>query len=53
MEGNGQAKGIKGIADSEDRGIFFRGRMEELFISEMIFSELVSKFKLGRFNFGQ
>lgn len=53
MEGKSEAEGIKGIADMEDRTILFWGRMGELFISEMIFSELVSKFKLGRFNLGQ
>ena len=53
MEGKGKTEGIKGITDIEDRRTFFRSRMSKLLISEMVFSELVSKFKLGRFNLRQ
>ena len=53
MEGKGKAEGIKGVADIKDRRTSFRSRMSQLLISEMVFSILVSKFKLGRFNLYQ
>lgn len=53
MEGKSKTEGVKGITDIEDRRAPFRSRMGQLIISEMVFSILVSKFKLGRFNLGQ
>lgn len=53
MEDKGKAKGIKGIVNIEDRGTFSRSRMDKLFISEMVFSVLVSQFKLRGFNFSE
>jgi len=51
MKGKGKTKGVKGVMDSEDRVTFFRSRMDKFFVTEMVVSVLISKFKLGRFNF--
>ncbi len=51
MEGKGKAKGIKGVMNSENRIALFRSRMDKFFVREMVVSVLISKFKLGRFNF--
>ena len=53
MEGKHKTEGIKGIADIEDRRPSLRSRMGQLLISEMVFSILVSKFKLRGFNLRQ
>jgi hypothetical protein len=53
VEGESKAEGIKGVMDIEDGGRLFRERMGKLLIGEMIFSELVSKFKLRGSSFSE
>lgn len=50
MESKDKSKCIQGISDMSDWGGRVRGRMNELFFGEMIFSKDIVKFKFERFN---
>jgi hypothetical protein len=54
VKGKSKTEGIKRIVDFKKRGrIFFLGsRMLQILFGEMIFSILISEFKLRRFEFG-
>ena len=53
MESKSKAEGVKGIMDIEDRGLLFGSGKRKLVIREVVFSKIVTEFKLRRFNFSK
>ena len=53
MESKSEGEGVERIMNIVDGGLFFRSRKRKFFIGEMVFSKIVTEFKLRRFNFGE